>query len=828
MNVTNRGYYTTQYLDRKRGRPYSRNQSFIDPRDDIELEGEEDDNDDDDENDNDDDDNNDDTDTLRLYERSKQNKFNQLNYSKTNQQYYVPSKSPNRLKSLIRQRILQNDMKTDENNFDSKFYAGKPCGQNPGKDKDFGNNANYNDLNLGLSPISPTSSKSTNGYTPFPPIAKQESSDLPELDPQPPTVLTTKISSQSHLQSKKYPRPEINKNSSIKKTSNPDDLIEDIITPAQLIHIQRGEQFDPTPDQFLNFSTGSGVHQPSVPNRKLATIKSKQSSNRGGNKTIVEDSIGFDGYYIKQKQDYDTALDFDFEPKLYTHKTFHDVFNNKSELIDIYNPMEFVFDNKPHGNNLARAFKEIKLKLGKDDYKNYDYYKFNLNQNSQETPNVSDEDGDHTSLNGETNNLDKKKKTSFPRIFQSKSKKKFKQHFDKDFSENFENQSILNGSLEEPLDNKDQSNTSNNSFSKSEIPQYSQSVTELNHIQTSENLESQDLKPLSNQVHNNSNSELDKLAFEEYDKKEKKSSFFGIRLLTSQGKIKTSPISEKYTVSDNTEELIDLKSISSNSQNFENNSISLDIDSNQSSNINSDPQMSYSKTTSSTKGKSSASSNSKKSSTWGKVLNLVAIPDPPPAKSKPNKKKSISGSTWKATVSKWNSPVKPTSSKSSNSKKNKEIVVEADRGSFISKVLYFDPDTKQLAAPADSKSDIVPAAAAFIRAVTNHPWIKAIEPYMKQATPYMKMVTPYASKAAPYAHPTKITGELRNYELFKVLFGPLDGIASRVPALQVFVHTIEVIFFLWIVMEGFKIVSFFMSIFNAITAPFVAVQKTVN
>lgn len=85
----------------------------------------------------------------------------------------------------------------------------------------------------------------------------------------------------------------------------------------------------------------------------------------------------YDGYYIDQKQQYDQA---DYKPKLYTHKTFNEVFANKDESTDKYNPIDFVFEDpvklkeQEQNQKLRSAFKNIQVRMGKNNYQDYDYY----------------------------------------------------------------------------------------------------------------------------------------------------------------------------------------------------------------------------------------------------------------------------------------------------------------------------------------------------------------------------------------------------------------------------------------------------------------------
>ena len=85
----------------------------------------------------------------------------------------------------------------------------------------------------------------------------------------------------------------------------------------------------------------------------------------------------YSDYYIQQKRRHDES---DYKPKLYTHKTFRDVFKDKEEPTEKYNPMEFVFDDpelvreREQNQKVKRAFKTVQKFMGKDYYDDYDYY----------------------------------------------------------------------------------------------------------------------------------------------------------------------------------------------------------------------------------------------------------------------------------------------------------------------------------------------------------------------------------------------------------------------------------------------------------------------
>ncbi|KAI5948616.1 hypothetical protein KGF57_005361 [Candida theae] len=84
-----------------------------------------------------------------------------------------------------------------------------------------------------------------------------------------------------------------------------------------------------------------------------------------------------DDYYLKQKQRYDEAEEV--KPKMYTHKTFREVFSDKQEDMKRYNPIDCVFatsedtvgPNKP----IAKVSAFLKnIKVIKNDYNDYNYY----------------------------------------------------------------------------------------------------------------------------------------------------------------------------------------------------------------------------------------------------------------------------------------------------------------------------------------------------------------------------------------------------------------------------------------------------------------------
>lgn len=83
----------------------------------------------------------------------------------------------------------------------------------------------------------------------------------------------------------------------------------------------------------------------------------------------------YSDYYVKEKAKYE---DSPFKQKMYTHKTFKEVFKDKNENMDRYNPIDYVFDNpkdnEANNQNFKSAFRTFQAKLGKSNYNDYDYY----------------------------------------------------------------------------------------------------------------------------------------------------------------------------------------------------------------------------------------------------------------------------------------------------------------------------------------------------------------------------------------------------------------------------------------------------------------------
>lgn len=82
----------------------------------------------------------------------------------------------------------------------------------------------------------------------------------------------------------------------------------------------------------------------------------------------------YGNYYVTEKMKFDESP---FKSKMYTHKTFKEVFQNKNENMDRYNPSDYVFEptEDPDENpKFKSALKALQSKMGKQNYNDYDYY----------------------------------------------------------------------------------------------------------------------------------------------------------------------------------------------------------------------------------------------------------------------------------------------------------------------------------------------------------------------------------------------------------------------------------------------------------------------
>ena len=208
--------------------------------------------------------------------------------------------------------------------------------------------------------------------------------------------------------------------------SDDDDLDEEL-TPAQLNYINLHYYIPPL---------RQGMIIPAPPKR------SKKPRNKN------------DDYYINLQKRYDGAKVI--KPKLYTHKTFHEVFVDKDEDISRYNPMDMVFEGSPEDNEKKKPIFK-KIKLYKDDYNDYNYYDHREKANPAKDVFVqevqSDDEVDEVLFGGAVLPEDEEqqkqaKKNNFKKLIKKKYQKA-KKELGKDFDEFTRKQSIIDAQLKE-------------------------------------------------------------------------------------------------------------------------------------------------------------------------------------------------------------------------------------------------------------------------------------------------------------------------------------------------------------------------------------------
>lgn len=233
---------------------------------------------------------------------------------------------------------------------------------------------------------------------------------------------------------------------------DPDELQEGI-TPAQLNQLQkvqrrkRRETYDSYHSRNMSFDDYDSYYEDN--NHGPVRIP-RESSKLKPTPKFKSTPKGFHGYYINQKKRYDDA-EF-YKPTNYTHKTFRDVFQDNDDTSGKYNPIEMVFDDpekireQEENQKLKKAFKTIQIKLGKDDYDNYDYYNAPKNNVANEifVAGESDDDSDYghvdTPQDIDVYEGDKtKKKKKFKKLWKSKTKQ-IKKELGKDYFNNLEKQ----------------------------------------------------------------------------------------------------------------------------------------------------------------------------------------------------------------------------------------------------------------------------------------------------------------------------------------------------------------------------------------------------
>lgn len=199
----------------------------------------------------------------------------------------------------------------------------------------------------------------------------------------------------------------------IEDLSEPDDLVGEI-TPAQLNMIQYNPKTDADirkqlerrkkrqerKQRYREESRRPAIihgrsYYDKIDNKipEIAHSKSYSDSYRRSSNSSSENSSGdessiyyerapqskpsrgaYGNYYVTEKMKFDESP---FKSKMYTHKTFKEVFQNKNENMDRYNPSDYVFEptEDPEENpKFKSALKALQSKIGKQNYNDYDYY----------------------------------------------------------------------------------------------------------------------------------------------------------------------------------------------------------------------------------------------------------------------------------------------------------------------------------------------------------------------------------------------------------------------------------------------------------------------
>lgn len=180
-----------------------------------------------------------------------------------------------------------------------------------------------------------------------------------------------------------------------------DDVEDDLrggITPAELNIIQRNRERDEAVrrqlsrrrkrlarkqhDQYPDIIHGKSAQEYYSHERKYSRLSDSDISDDDYEKDMYFDppkvekkKYDYSDFYVTEKKKYDASP---FKKQMYNHKTFREVFQDKNENLDQFNPADFVFntpgDNDDKNQKLRVAFKTLQTKLGKTNYNDYDYY----------------------------------------------------------------------------------------------------------------------------------------------------------------------------------------------------------------------------------------------------------------------------------------------------------------------------------------------------------------------------------------------------------------------------------------------------------------------
>lgn len=561
----------------------------------------------------------------------------------------------------------------------------------------------------------------------------------------------------------------------------------------------------------------------------------------------------YEGYYINQKERYDAAEEV--KPTLYTHRTLREVFNNHAEPHAVYNPMEFVFDRKQEGK-VKRALHTVKKTMGKEDYDNYDYF-----EHKQRLLKKQDL---------ERQREEEKKRAAQEALLAELEKATASLVFEDALAEN-PGDAIYNVDLQprgpkqmlnlKPLTGLFKRNKWDtggwNDYDlvaklKKDKKQSAKTAADivfegppLITLSGSPAHESHPTFPpddLPASSRTSVDQQLQEILASDHSEGPSGTPHLDTTTLNSLPTHITRP---------------DLESIASeftaDSVTPAPSHVTITV-----AESEVDPVIESSSSPLPTKQKKMGGDK-----LWLKWNSWDAYQDGPAAAPKPKVKKEKGPgkfSNWRknytTAVSQWNGGGAPAAAAAPSRPaliaplrrsaplirlvrtrgSQKELVMDHDGESVISKELYYNPLTKQLEPNPPTLSGLMisgkeEAAAAggggiFARIMPYVHKVPHVSGYIEKASPYLaygSAVTPYLSKAGPYvrqAHPLNFTDRLRQFDFIRMAFRPLDEFAERFPFLTFPIHVLECFFFLWIMWEASKLLDLLVKIIRVVLSPF--------
>ncbi|KAK6465213.1 hypothetical protein DFJ63DRAFT_14976 [Scheffersomyces coipomensis] len=521
------------------------------------------------------------------------------------------------------------------------------------------------------------------------------------------------------------------------------DYLEQEITPAQLNYL--GDRND---DQSSN--KGEKLFKSySTP----IVVSSSDSKNNG-----------FDGYYIQQKKAFDQA---DYKPKQYSHKTFRDIFDNKEESTDKYNPMEFVFDDGPKRGNLV---KNVQVLFGKDDYNSYNYYdhKQKVRKNPMKEVFVKElsDDEDDDEEKGKTEvvgtdpfdeaELPVKKNKKLSKMFKKKIKKA-KKELGKDFINNAEKQREEKDIRNEQLELQREQKALDDEEAAKQAALVAASTSSYSYAG-----QNPDFHPLWNYI----------LSWVVYETQSPS------LINTNANTNKIQLIEEPNEIQSQSEEVISPKPKNKFTSAIKTKIVPRNVPKNLKN-----------------MRKNYQTITSKWNAPAAELFNENYIP--PPSRSRRGLEFPTQSSA--------------SSFISQDSEDLKEFVVEYDESddeSAITEELYYNPTTKQLEPYGSSTSS---GSNSNSNSNTTIGQLHSI-----------------ANLNSPSAIMSNINKLIKHIKIMKIIFAPIDIIAEHFPHLQTIVILIELVIFMWILYELSLLIDALCMMVKAVCAPMIAMGRFMN